>query len=94
MTPEEVELAAGLKKISELMPGVAFDLIMGTLSPEKEHEFGQILIALGEILSHRAEGRGLPEQPVDHHAGNSLAKRVDDLSEQARNTSADDSEPR
>lgn len=93
MTPEDVELAAGLKKIYELMPGVAFDFIMGTLSPEKEHEFGQILITLGEILSRRAEGRSLSEQAVDHDAENSLAKRVDDLSEQPRKASADDSEP-
>lgn len=71
MTPEDVELVAGLKKISELMPGVAFDFIMGTLSPEKEHEFGQILITLGEILSHRAEERGLSEQPSKASADDS-----------------------
>lgn len=94
MTPEDVELAAGLKKISELMPGVAFDFVMGTLSPEKEHEFGQILITLGEILSRRAEERRRSEQPVGHGAGNSLAKRVDDLPKQPRKASADDSEPR
>lgn len=94
MTPEDLELVAGLKKVSELMPGVAFDFFMGTLSPEKEHEFGQILIMLGEILSHRAEERGLSEQPVGRDPGNSLAKRVDDLTKQPSDASADDSEPR
>lgn len=94
MTPEDVELAAGLKKISELMPGVAFDFVMSTLTPEKEHEFGQILITLGEILSRRAEERRRSERPVGHGAGNSLAERVDDLSKQPRKASADDSEPR
>ncbi|GGU47123.1 hypothetical protein [Lentzea flava] len=94
MTPEDVELAAGLKKISELMPGVAFDFIMGTLSPEKEYEFGQILITLGEILSHRAEKRGLSGPPIDRGTENGLAKRVDDASKQPHKASADDSEPR
>lgn len=62
LSPEDVDLVAGLRQIAELMPGVAFDIVMETLSPEREHEFGQILISLGEIVSQRAERRGLPDR--------------------------------
>jgi hypothetical protein len=64
MTPEDTDLITEFQKISQLMPGVAFDFIMGTLTPEREHEFGQILIALGELLVHRSQERRQPEAPT------------------------------
>lgn len=57
MNAEEAVLLAQFKKITELMPGVAFDFIMGTLTTERQHEFGQILVDLGELLSYQAEQR-------------------------------------
>ncbi|SEP91651.1 hypothetical protein [Lentzea albida] len=63
MTPEDTELITEFHKVSQLMPGVAFDFIMGTLTPDREHEFGQILISLGELLVHHADERLQPEAP-------------------------------
>ncbi|WP_329789151.1 hypothetical protein V1227_33055 [Lentzea sp. DG1S-22] len=65
LSPEDVDLVAGLRKVSELMPGIAFDIVMETLPPETEREFGRILVALGETLSERAERRGPPERAID-----------------------------
>ena len=67
LSPEDVDLVAGLRKVSELMPGIAFDIVMETLPAESEREFGRILIAIGETLSDRAERRGPPEQTVGGH---------------------------
>ncbi len=67
LSPEDVDLVAGLRKVSELMPGIAFDIVMDTLPPESEREFGRIFIALGEILSDRAARRGPPERAIDGH---------------------------
>ena len=67
LSPEDVDLVAGLRKVSELMPGIAFDIVMETLPPESEREFGRILIALGETLSDRAERRDPPEQAIGGH---------------------------
>lgn len=81
LSPEDVDLVAGLRKIAELMPSVAFDIVMETLSPEREHEFGQILISLGEIVSQRAERRGLPDQLIAHDKRSGLTTRADSLAE-------------
>lgn len=89
LSPEEVDLVADLRKVAELMPGVAFDIVMETLTPEREHEFGQILIALGEIISNRAERRSAPEQREAHDMRNSLTKRVDGLTERSQASAAD-----
>ncbi|MGZ3142514.1 hypothetical protein ACVDFE_11065 [Lentzea chajnantorensis] len=67
LSSEDVDLVAGLRKVSELMPGIAFDIVMETLPPESEREFGRILIALGETLSDRAERRSPPERAIDGH---------------------------
>lgn len=64
LSPEDVDLVAGLRKVSELMPGIAFDIVMETLPLESEREFGRILIALGETLSDRAERRGPPKGAI------------------------------
>ncbi|MCR3746903.1 hypothetical protein [Lentzea californiensis] len=67
LSPEDVDLVAGLRKVSELMPGIAFDIVMETLPRENEREFGRILIELGETLFNRAERRGPPEQAISDH---------------------------
>lgn len=53
-----------LKKISQLMPGVTFDLFMGTLTPDKEREFGEILVKLGDLLVSDANDRRSSEGQV------------------------------
>ncbi|SFR10558.1 hypothetical protein SAMN04488564_103423 [Lentzea waywayandensis] len=79
LSPEDVDLVANVRRIGELMPGVSFDIVMETLTPEREHEFGQILVTLGEMMTHRAERRGLPEQPIVFDRRDGLAKRIESI---------------
>ncbi|MFJ8966809.1 hypothetical protein ACIRG5_46175 [Lentzea sp. NPDC102401] len=89
LSPEDVDLVANLRRIGELMPGVSFDIVMETLTPEREHEFGQILVALGEMLVHRAERRDVPEQPIVLDARDGLAKRVESITSTSHATVID-----
>ena len=89
LSPEDVDLVASLRKIADLMPGIAFDLVVETLPPEREHEFGQILITLGEILSDRSERRGISDRTIEHEERSSLTKRLDDLTERPNATAAE-----
>ncbi|MFC3891627.1 hypothetical protein ACFOWZ_09070 [Lentzea rhizosphaerae] len=77
LSPEDVDLVANIRKIADLMPGVAFDIVMETLSPEREHEFGQILVALGELLARRAERRGFSGKTVEHDQRKNLSTHLD-----------------
>lgn len=70
MTPEDTELITEFGKISKLMPSVMFDFVMGTLTPERQREFGEILITLGGLLVSHAEDRE-PEQPTTVEAADS-----------------------
>lgn len=76
MTPDDTELIAEFGKISKLMPNVLFDFVMGTLTPERQQEFGEILISLGELLVNHAEDRKQSAQPTTVDA-------VEDQAEQA-----------
>ncbi|MGW4211575.1 hypothetical protein ACWEIJ_26515 [Lentzea sp. NPDC004789] len=64
MTPDDTELITEFGKISKLMPNVLFDLVMGTLTPERQQEFGEILIVLGELLVNHADDRKQSAQPT------------------------------
>lgn len=79
LSPEDVDLVANLRRIGELMPGVSFDIVMETLTPEREHEFGQILVTLGEMLAHRAERRGISERTIVLDAPDGLARRIESI---------------
>ncbi|GAA3632646.1 hypothetical protein GCM10022267_19380 [Lentzea roselyniae] len=79
MTPDDTELITEFGKISKLMPNVLFDFVMGTLTPERQQEFGEILIMLGEFLVNHAEGRKQSEQPTTVDAVESQAEQVVDL---------------
>ena len=76
MTPEDTDLVTEFGKISKLMPGVLFDFVMGTLTPERQHEFGEILIMLGELLVDDAKDREQSKQPKTIEAVRSRAKQV------------------
>lgn len=76
MTPEETELITEFGKISKLMPNVLFDFIMGTLTPDRQREFGEILIVLGELLVNHAEDREQLAQPTTVEALDNRAKQV------------------
>lgn len=64
MTPEETELITEFKKVSDLMPGVAFDFVMGNLTPDRQEEFGEILVVLGRFLISQAEERRQSALPM------------------------------
>ncbi len=53
------------------MPGVMFDFVMGTLTPERQQEFGEILIVLGELLVNHAKDREQSDQPTTVEAADS-----------------------
>lgn len=79
MTPEDTELITEFGKISKLMPSVQFDFVMGTLTPERQHEFGEILIVLGELLVNHAEDRKQSAQPTTVDAVENQAEQVVEL---------------
>lgn len=64
MTLDDTDLITQFGKISKLMPNVLFDFVMGTLTPERQQEFGEILISLGELLVNHADDRKQSEQPT------------------------------
>ncbi|WP_329787913.1 hypothetical protein V1227_24920 [Lentzea sp. DG1S-22] len=76
MIPDDSDLIAEFGKVSRLMPGVLFDFIMGTLTPERQHEFGEILIMLGELLIKNAEDREQLGQPTTVEAADSPPPQV------------------
>ncbi|GAB2874073.1 hypothetical protein [Lentzea nigeriaca] len=76
MRSEDTELITEFGKISKLMPNVLFDFVMETLTPERQQEFGEILISLGGLLVNHAEDRKQSEQPTTVDA-------VEDQAEQA-----------
>lgn len=77
LSPEDVDLVANIRKIADLMPGVAFDLVMETLPPEREHEFSQILVALGELLADRAKRRGFSVTTIESDKRKNPDTRLD-----------------
>ncbi|WP_394615248.1 hypothetical protein JNUCC0626_36410 [Lentzea sp. JNUCC 0626] len=77
LSPEDVDLVATFRKITGLMPGVSFDIVMGTLTPDREKEFGEILIDLGESLRRRAERRGLSADPMPQDETKILSERME-----------------
>lgn len=79
MTPDNTELITQFGKISKLMPSVLFDFVMGTLTPERQQEFGEILISLGELLANHAEDRRQSEQPTTVDAVENQAEQAAEL---------------
>lgn len=77
LSPKDVDLVATFRKITDLMPGVSFDIVMGTLTPGREKEFGEILIDLGESLCRRAEHRGLSDGSMPHDETKGLSERME-----------------
>ncbi|MGZ3140946.1 hypothetical protein ACVDFE_02860 [Lentzea chajnantorensis] len=76
MTPDETDLITEFGRISKLMPNVLFDFIMGTLAPERQREFGEILIVLGELLVNHADDRKQSEQPTTVDAVENQAEQA------------------
>jgi hypothetical protein len=76
VTPEDTELITEFGKISKLMPGVLFDFVMGTLTTERQQEFGEILIMLGDLLVNDAKDREQSRQPTTVEAADSPTVRV------------------
>ena len=64
MRPEDDDLLMTFGKISKLMPGILYDFVIGTLTPGRQHEFGEILIDLGELLVKNAEESEQSGQPT------------------------------
>ena len=76
MTLDDTDLITQFGKISKLMPNVLFDFVMGTLTPERQQEFGEILIGLGKLLVDHAEDRKQSAQPTMVDAAENQAEQV------------------
>ena len=55
-------LVAALKAVNEQIPCMIDALVTDTLPAGKQHEFGKLLIALGELLGEYADAEG--ESPI------------------------------
>lgn len=64
MSHDDGELITEFGKISKLMPNVLFDFVMGNLTPDRQREFGDILIMLGDLLIKNAKQREESDQPI------------------------------
>jgi hypothetical protein len=56
-------LVAALKAVNEQIPRIIDSLVTDTLPAGKQHEFGGLLIALGELLKEYADTAGEPPMP-------------------------------
>lgn len=65
------QLLVALKKVNQQVPAVVLGMLEGSLSPEKQIEFGSLLIELGQLMQgHGTEqpGRVIDAEPT---SGNS-----------------------
>lgn len=60
MNGETRELLGMLAKLSEAVPGLVLRVLDDTLTPDKQAEFGELLVDAGRLLQDHAQGRRSP----------------------------------
>lgn len=73
MTTITRELLAALAALNQQVPGVVLGILDGSLSPDKQVEFGGLLISAGEALQRHAR----TERPtvIDSDSGPNAVER-------------------